>query len=191
MMDNLPDYVVVNDLIIPELKRVYLRVPGQEVKLPLSSEDRMILSILEAKHDEAKGNVTGLAAPQIGYNKRMVVFAVQDDPQIKKIRNDFKETMPRTVWINPTYRPLTDELTDDYDLCLSVKDIVGSVKRFAKIAYTAYLPDGTFVEGEATGFLARIIQHEIDHINGILFIDKVEKGSIMTTQEYINLNSQL
>ena len=99
--------------------------------------------------------------------------------------------MPRSVWINPTYRPLTDELIEDYDLCLSVKGIVGIVKRFTKISYTAYLPDETFIEGKATGFLARIIQHEIDHINRILFIDKVEKDSIITIQEYINKCAQV
>ncbi len=182
---TLPDYVVINDLSIPEIKRIGLRTPSQNVSFPLSDEDRAILNILEAKHDEYKGSVTGLAAPQIGFNKRMIVFSVQYDPEIKKIRPDFVETMAKSIWLNPTYQPLTDELKSDYDLCLSVKGIVGKVKRYTRIKYTANLPDGTYIEGEASGFLARIIQHEIDHINGILFIDKAEKDSIITTEDYL------
>ena len=180
----LPDYVVINDPNIPDKFRSRLRIPSETVSFPLSKEDEEILSVLEAKHDFVKGNVTGLAAPQIGFNKKMIIFAVNPDPDIAASRLDFQQTMPRTIWINPTYHPITEQVHIDYELCLSVANIVGLVKRYTTINYTANLPDGSVIEGEATGFLARIIQHEIDHLNGILFIDIMEKESAMSFEEY-------
>src|SRR5690606_21193876 len=93
---------------------------------------------------------------------------------LKKMRSDFNQTMPRAIWVNPCYEPLTQEMKADYEKCLSLGSCTGLVKRFTKIAYRARLPDGSFVKGEASGLLARIIQHEVDHINGVLFIDKME-----------------
>lgn len=180
----LPDYVVINDPNTPEELRNRLRIPSEKVSFPLSKEDEVILSILEAKHDLVKANITGLAAPQIGFNKTMIIFAVNLDADIAEFRSDFQQTMPRTIWINPIYHPITEQVHIDYELCLSVANIVGLVKRYTTINYTANLPDGSVIQGEATGFLARIIQHEIDHINGILFIDIMEKESAISFEEY-------
>ncbi len=180
----LPDYVVINDDTIPEAKRALLRVPSQEVQFPLSLEDQTIVKILEEKNAETGKNVSGIAAPQLGYNKRIIVFMVDEDQVTKELFPDFEQTMPKTIWINPTYYPITEKMNLGPEGCLSVKDKIGLVKRFAKIAYSAYLPDGTFVQGEAAGFLARILQHEIDHINGILFIDKAEPDSLMTREQF-------
>ena len=114
---------------------------------------------------------TGLAAPQIGYSYRIIILAAEEDEEIKKFRPDFSDTLPKSIWINPSFTPLSSEKTTDWEACFSVANLVARVPRFTEIAYEAWTSDGQKVQGTARGFLARLIQHEIDHLNGILFID--------------------
>ena len=73
----------------------------------------------------------------------------------------------------------------DYEACFSVGGVAAPVQRFKKVRYRAYDPAGTLVEGTAEGFLARMIQHEIDHVHGILYVDRVEdKSLILPVEEY-------
>lgn len=178
-----PSYVVINDETQPKERRQILREPSQEISFPLNNEDRQILETLEKKFDAEK-NCAGLASPQIGYSKRMIIFSAPDDPLIKKWRKDFTQIMDKTCWINPSYEPVGQEAHEDYEGCFSVHNLAGPVKRYKKIRYRATLLNGEKVEGEAEGFLARIIQHEIDHLNGILCIDLVEEGKLLTIDEY-------
>jgi peptide deformylase len=182
---DLPGYVVLDQAksIDPKI----LRTPAERIKFPLSKEDQEVLKILEAKYD-AEENCAGLAAPQIGFSKAMIVFAAPDDPELKKWRPDLEQTMPKTIWINPSYEAIGDEKVTDGEGCFSVADIVGHVARYKKIRYHAYLPDGTPVSGEASGFLARIIQHETDHINGYLFVDRTDQ--IWDLEEYRRLRRE-
>ena len=90
----------------------------------------------------------------------------------------------KSIWINPSYTPVEPNQQEDYEGCFSVENLVGAVKRYKKIAYKAYRPTGGLVEGEANGFLARVIQHEVDHVNGILCITLAPKDTIMTMDEY-------
>jgi peptide deformylase len=182
---DLPEYVVLDKA--KSINPKVLRTPAERVKFPLSEEDKKILKILEDKFDQEE-NCAGLAAPQIGFSKAMIVFSAPDDPELKKWRTDFEQTMPRTVWINPSYEPIGDEKVTDGEGCFSVADVVGHVDRYKKIRYKAYLPDGTPVSGEASGFLARIIQHETDHINGFLFVDRTDK--IWDLEEYRRLRRE-
>jgi peptide deformylase len=180
-MTKLPDYVVLND---PHDKNVaVLREPAQVLKFPLSAEDRESVRILEAKYDQ-ETNCAGLAAPQIGIGKKVIVFEVPDDPKLKNWRPDLVQTMPKTIWINPSYEPISDDTNTDYEGCFSVKDMAGPVARYKKIRYSAFTPDGFPVEGIAEGFLARLIQHEIDHLNGRCFIDLVPEGELLPIEEY-------
>ena len=182
-MTDLPAYVVINNDSQSEELRSVLRTPAQKILFPLSPEDQESLEILEAKYDAEK-NCAGLAAPQIGIPKQMIVFEALCSPEIKKWRPDFTQEMPKTVWVNPSYDGIGESLHEDYEGCFSVNDLAGPVKRFTKITYKATLPDGTPVSGEAEGFLARVIQHEIDHIRGILCIDKVPEGQLMSIGAY-------
>ncbi len=178
-----PSYVVINNEDQPESHRQVLRVPAQEVQFPLSKEDQEIVDTLEAKYDNEE-NCAGLAAPQIGYGKQIIIFEAPDDPQLRKWRADLHQFIPKTIWINPSYEGIGEDKTEDYEGCFSVHDLAGSVQRFKKIKYQAYLPDGTKVEGEAEGFLARMIQHEVDHINGRLFIDLVPDDKLFSIEKY-------
>jgi peptide deformylase len=162
---TLPPYVCIDDHLCTNTN--VLREPAKTVEFPLSDEVCQALADLEAKYDHEE-NIAGLAAPQIGYPYKIIVFAVPDDPNLKKFRNDLVQTMSKTIWINPTYTPLSNEKRKDMEGCFSIKKYVGQVERYTHIAYCATTVDGKKVTGEATGFLARVIQHEVDHLNGIL-----------------------
>lgn len=178
---NLPDYVILND---PQEKRVaVLSNPAEPLKFPFSDEDKESVRILVAKYDQAE-KCAGLAAPQIGIGKQIIVFEVPDDEDFKKFRPDLLQTMPKSVWINPRYQPIGEEMTTAIEGCFSVRDIAGPVGRYTKIHYEAFTPEGIPVEGVAEGYLARVIQHEIDHINGRCFIDLVPEGERFSMDEY-------
>jgi peptide deformylase len=180
-MSELPAYVILND---PNEKNVaVLREPAKALSFPLSQEDKESVRILEAKYD-GEENCAGLAAPQIGIGKQIIVFEVPDNPDWKKWRPDLVQSMPKTIWINPSYEPIGEEKHTDYEGCFSVKDLAGTVARYKKIKYRAYTHEGTLVEGIAEGFLARLIQHEIDHVNGRCYIDLVAEGELLPIEEY-------
>lgn len=108
-----------------------------------------------------------LAAVQVSILKRLVI-----------IRSDFedKESNDFTAFINPEIVKYEGEIIDDYEGCLSVKDIYGKVPRHSKIRVKATTIDGKEVRFKAEGFLARVIQHEIDHTHGVVFIDHIKNN---------------
>lgn len=180
--EKLPDYIAINDIHEPN---AVLKTPAKELSFPLSEEDKHDIKVLEAKFD-AEENCAGLAAPQIGIAKRVIVFAAENSEELRKWRPDFTQAMPKTIWVNPSYKSITETTHDDYEGCFSVRDIAGMVRRYQKIRYHAFTPEGKEVTGEAEGFLARIIQHEIDHINGILFVDRANQKSLISIEAYRN-----
>lgn len=180
MTENVVNYVVYGT---PESDAI-LRTKSKLLHFPLSKEDLEDIKILETKYDNEK-NCSGLAAPQIGITKKILVFATPKDEAFKKFRPDWTQSMPKTIWINPTYRGIEEEgLHEDYEACFSVGEVAGLVPRYKKVHYEAYDTHGNFHSGIAEGFLARIMQHEIDHLEGILFIDKALPGTVMSIEEY-------
>lgn len=179
--NQLPNYVAI-DFTTQDFPSV-LRTPAKELTFPLSQEDQQDIQILEQKFDQEE-NCAGLAAPQIGISKRIIVFSAPDNPQLKQWRPDFTQAMDKTIWINPSFEPMGEEKHEDYEGCFSVKDIAGNVSRFKQIRYQAFTVQGEIVAGKAEGFLARLIQHEIDHINGKLFIDYIPEEKRMNIEEY-------
>lgn len=177
----LPNYVAVN--LKTKEEPVVLRTPAKELSFPLTPEDVEDIAILEAKYD-GEGNCSGLAAPQIGISKRIIIFAAPENPDLKKWRPDFTQAMDKTIWINPSYEGIGTDKHEDYEACFSVLEVGGTVSRYKKIHYQAHTVTGESVEGTAEGFLARIIQHEIDHINGKLFIDYVSEGELIEIEAY-------
>jgi peptide deformylase len=106
----------------------------------------------------------GLAAPQIGVPLRVVIFGVQRNP-----RYPDAEEVPYTVLINPLLRPLDAEMEEGWEGCLSVPGMRGLVPRHARIVYQGVDQYGAAIEREATGFHARVVQHECDHLDGVLY----------------------
>lgn len=187
-MIKLPDYVVLNDETCE--KRDILTKPSQTLTFPLTQQDLEDIQILEAKYDQEE-NCAGLAAPQIGIHKRIIVFAVEGSEELKKWRRDLSDTMDKTIWINPSFEPIGVEMNTDYEGCFSVDDMVGEVPRYKTIRYEAFTPEGEKIEGIAHGFLARLIQHEIDHTMGYCFVHRTEKSNVMTRGEYHALRERV
>jgi len=106
----------------------------------------------------------GLAAPQIGVSLRVVVFGFQTNPRYPQA-----DAVPETVLINPVIQPLNEERNDGWEGCLSVPGMRGVVSRYSHIRYTGFDPLGARIDREAHGFHARVVQHECDHLHGILY----------------------
>lgn len=109
-------------------------------------------------------NGAGLAAPQIGVGLQVVIFGVDHNP-----RYPDAETVPYTVLINPALTPLDNEIEDGWEGCLSVPGMRGVVPRFKRLRYSGYDQYGTPIDRIAENFHARVVQHECDHLIGVLY----------------------
>ena len=106
----------------------------------------------------------GIAAPQIGVSLRVVIFGVGKNP-----RYPDAEQVPYTVLINPVLTPLGDVMEDGWEGCLSVPGMRGVVPRYSRLHYTGFDQFGQTIDRMASGFHARVVQHECDHLDGILY----------------------
>ena len=109
-------------------------------------------------------NGAGLAAPQIGVGLRVVIFGVESNPRYPGI-----ESVPRTVLINPKLTPLEDAMEEGWEGCLSVPGMRGWVPRWKRLRYHGFDEAGNAFEREVSDFHARVVQHECDHLDGILY----------------------
>lgn len=179
--NQLPNYVCIDD---PRCaNRHILREKAGFVTFPLSDKIKKAIVDLECKFDSEPVRV-GLAAPQIGHPYHIMIFEVLSTPELKKFRSDLTQSMPKTIWINSIYEPIGLDVTYDWEACFSIQNHTGYVKRHQKIRYEAITPQGQNVSGTAEGFLARVIQHEIDHLNGKLCLDNVPLSNQKTWEEY-------
>ena len=146
-------------------RKLYQR--SQEVEDFAAEELAGIVEVLNKAMIEYGG--VGIAAPQIGIFKRIIIFGFDES-----LRYPDKEPVPHTVLINPQYTPLDDAKEYDWEGCLSIPGIRAKVPRYKNIMYNGFDINGKAVQAEAHDFAARIIQHECDHLDGILFISLVE-----------------
>jgi peptide deformylase len=109
-------------------------------------------------------NGAGIAAPQIGVSLQVVIFGVGANP-----RYPDAEEVPYTVLINPTLEPLGAAMEDGWEGCLSVPGMRGVVSRYSELRYRGFDQFGGLIDRTATGFHARVVQHETDHLSGILY----------------------
>lgn len=114
----------------------------------------------------------GLAAPQIGVGLRVIVFGFEANP-----RYPLAEAVPFTVLVNPVLTPLADEMEEGWEGCLSVPGLRGMVPRWTRLRYSGFDAEGGPIEREAGGFHARVVQHESDHLDGILYPMRVRDFS--------------
>ena len=124
----------------------------------------------------------GIAAPQVGINRRIVII------QVDKEKCTYKdcEEIPTTVMINPTWKKISEETESEFEGCLSVPSIRGKVKRYTNIEVIYYNEKGQKITKEVKGFTARDIQHECDHLDGIVFLEIVKEHNGFATKEMIN-----
>lgn len=109
-------------------------------------------------------NGAGIAAPQIGVSLQVVIFGVGSNP-----RYPDAEQVPYTVLINPTLNLIGDEMEDGWEGCLSVPGMRGVVPRNTRLHYTGFDQFGNTIDRLVSGFHARVVQHECDHLQGILY----------------------
>ena len=114
-------------------------------------------------------NGAGLAAPQIGVNLRLVIYGFKQNT-----RYPDAPPVPETVLINPRMRPLSAERVEGWEGCLSVPGLRGAVPRFSALHYEGFDQFGNVISRDAEGFHARVVQHECDHLDGILYPMRIE-----------------
>jgi peptide deformylase len=143
----------------------------QQVAAPVAQFDTAELRELVRDMDDTMRALdgAGIAAPQIGESLRVVIFEVAANPRYPQA-----EPVPYTVLVNPTLEPLGDEREDAWEGCLSVPGLRGLVPRFRRLRYRGFDLEGRAIDRTVSGFHARVVQHEVDHLDGILYPMRVE-----------------
>jgi peptide deformylase len=113
-------------------------------------------------------NGAGLAAPQIGVLRRVVIFGYAD-PTMRNPRYPDADPVPQTILLNPVLEPLSESTEEGWEGCLSVPGLRGVVDRYVRLRYRGFDLEGRPIERVAEGFHARVVQHECDHLDGILY----------------------
>ncbi|UCH53043.1 MAG: peptide deformylase [Pseudomonadota bacterium] len=109
-------------------------------------------------------NGAGLAAPQIGVSKRVVIFGVEANPRYPNA-----DPVPTTVLVNPRWTPIGEDMEEGWEGCLSVPGLRGMVNRYRNLRYQGFDQNGQSIDRTVSGFHARVVQHECDHLDGILY----------------------
>jgi peptide deformylase len=152
-------------MAVREILRMGHPVLLQQAEPVIQFNTPELAQLLEDMHDTMiAANGAGLAAPQIGVSLQVVVFGVKDNP-----RYPDADQVPYTILINPLITPLKEEIEDGWEGCLSVPGLRGVVPRYSHIRYTGFDPQGTAIDRTVQGFHARVVQHECDHLIGVLY----------------------
>ncbi len=114
-------------------------------------------------------NGAGIAAPQIGVSQRVVIFGQKELNKTKNPRYPDADAVPYTVLINPVLTPIGNEMEPDWEGCLSVPGMRGLVPRYLRLHYTGFDQFGNAIDRLVSGFHARVVQHECDHLDGVLY----------------------
>ncbi len=178
----------------PLLKRV-----AQPIDDPGAPEVRRLVNDMLDTLEDAGG--TGLAAPQVHVPRRLVLFYVSTERAQRENKRESKpengredgedgpdapdapdevEEVPLTVLVNPTIEPLTEEMVVAWEACLSLPDLAGRVPRYKAVRYRGLDLRGEEIVREARGFHARVVQHECDHLDGVLYPQRMTDLSTLT-----------
>jgi peptide deformylase len=170
-------------LKIAHMGHPVLRRPAESVDDPTTKEmARLVADMLETMADA--GGV-GLAAPQVHVGRRVVAFHVPKaragDPQAQPASGD--GPVPLTILINPQIELLDEAMEDGWEACLSLPELTGLVPRYRHIRYRGYDLRGRMIDRVAEGFHARVVQHECDHLDGILYPQRLSDLSALAFVE--------
>ena len=139
------------------------------VAAPVTRFDAELASLVTDMDDTMRAlNGAGIAAPQIGVSARVVIFELKDNPRYPHLA-----PVPYTVLVNPVLTPLGEEHEEGWEGCLSVPGMRGLVPRFRRVRYRGCDVHGAPIDRTVEGFHARVVQHEVDHLDGILFPQRV------------------
>ena len=154
-----------------------LKNKAKKVSFPLSAEDKQIISSMQAILFKAEG--VGLAAPQVNIGLSIAVVYIPESASL--LREGAISYSMHTI-INPEYTPVNEEeIVSDFEGCYSVNSVYGKVPRYKSIKLKYQNEDGLLIEQIVTDFYARVIQHEIDHLNGVLITDRLTPECVQGT----------
>jgi peptide deformylase len=141
----------------------------QTVAAPVTRFDAELLALIADMDDTMRAlSGAGIAAPQIGVSVRVVIFELKDNPRYPHIT-----PVPYTVLVNPLVTPLSAEQDEGWEGCLSVPGMRGLVPRYRRLRYRGFDQHGAPIDRSVEGFHARVVQHEVDHLDGVLFPQRV------------------
>ena len=146
---------------------------------PTAREIRRLVADLVETMEDAHG--VGLAAPQVHVGRRVIVFKAPAERAAPDEEADGEA--PLTALVNPSFEPIGDEVELGWEGCLSIPGLTGAVPRHARIRYRGTSPEGRAIEREARGFHARVVQHEIDHLDGILYTMRMDDLGMLCFSE--------
>lgn len=157
----------------PNLRKSSLPVPLEELQKPQTQE--LIDNLITTMRAE---DGAGIAAPQVDVLQRIFVVEVDNNP-----RYPDKPPFPLMIVINPEIKPLGEEKMESWEGCLSIPNIRGKLMRWSRIELSGYDREGKYFQKKLSGFAAVVAQHELDHLNGILFIDRMDDMKTLCFRE--------
>ena len=141
----------------------------RQVAMPVIRFDHELQALIGDMDETMRSlNGAGIAAPQIGVSQRVVIFEVQENPRYPHVL-----PVPYTVLVNPELTPLGDEMDEGWEGCLSVPGMRGLVPRYHRLRYRGFDAQGAPLDRTVEGFHARVVQHEVDHLDGILYPQRI------------------
>ena len=165
-------------LKIARMGHPVLRQVAATVADPTSPRIKSLVADMAATLEDIGG--AGLAAPQVHVSERVVIFKVPAE-RITGVALDTPQEL--VAVINPVIEPIGDETDLGWEGCLSVPGLRGAVPRFKRIRYRAVTPDGEAIDRTVEGFHARVVQHECDHLDGILYIQRMTDHRLLAFLE--------
>ncbi len=152
---------------------------AEDVADPTARDIRRLVEDMMATMDD--GNGVGLAAPQVHVGRRVIIFKAPAERTDDEA--DANATSALTALINPSFEPVSDDMALGWEGCLSIPGITGAVPRYTHIRYRGMDNSGRIVDREASGFHARVVQHEIDHLDGVLFPMRMTDLTLLSFNE--------
>lgn len=141
----------------------------RQVAAPVTRFDAELASLVADMDETMRAlNGAGIAAPQIGVGLRVVIFELKDNPRYPQL-----SPVPYTVLVNPELTVLDEQQQEGWEGCLSVPGLRGLVPRYRRLRYQGFDAAGAPIDRTVEGFHARVVQHEVDHLDGILFPQRV------------------
>ncbi len=152
---------------------------ADEVADPTAREIRRLVEDMIETMDDSQG--VGLAAPQVHVGRRVIIYKAPVERA--EDQEDATAASGLAALINPSFEPIGDEMALGWEGCLSIPGLTGAVPRHTRIRYRGVEISGNTIEREASGFHARVVQHEIDHLDGILFPMRMTDLSLLSFNE--------
>jgi peptide deformylase len=142
----------------------------RQVAAPVARFDGALQALVADMDDTMRAlSGAGIAAPQIGVSARVVIFELKDNPRYPQLT-----PVPYTILVNPLVTPLSLEQDEGWEGCLSVPGLRGLVPRFRRVRYQGFDLQGAAIDRTVEGFHARVVQHEVDRLDGVLFPQRVQ-----------------